>query len=73
MTDRAERMPLEGMRVVDLSIVWAGPHGTRLLGDMGADVIKVEALTRMDPIRGRAEAKSNEGIFPSAPWSHRRP
>ncbi len=64
MTDRAERMPLEGVRVVDLSIVWAGPHGTRLLGDMGVDVIKVEALTRMDPIRGRAEAKSNEGIFP---------
>lgn len=37
--------PLDGVRVLDLGMFLAGPMGPSLMGDMGADVIKVEALT----------------------------
>ncbi len=43
--------PLEGVKVVDLSNMLMGPYATQILGDMGADVIKVEAPGG-DPVRG---------------------
>ena len=45
-------LPLEGVRVIDLAMFWAGPMATRLLADMGAEVIKVESLGHIDPWRG---------------------
>lgn len=44
--------PLKDVVILDCSMVWAGPYCTKLLGDLGATIIKVEANRQLDSVRG---------------------
>ncbi|HEU0084685.1 MAG TPA: CoA transferase [Bradyrhizobium sp.] len=48
----ADPLPLQGLRIIDLTMGWAGPSATRQMGDLGADVIKVESCQYPDWFRG---------------------
>ncbi len=45
------RLPLSGVRVADFSWIGAGPFTTKFFSDFGADVIRIESASRMDPVR----------------------
>jgi benzylsuccinate CoA-transferase BbsF subunit len=49
--------PLEGVRVIDMCVVWAGPFATMLLGDLGAEVIKPENPFVWQPMTRGAMAR----------------
>ncbi|MGV9932195.1 CaiB/BaiF CoA transferase family protein [Streptomyces olivaceoviridis] len=54
---------LDGLRVLDLATLFAGPMAATLLGDFGAEVIKVEHPRRPDPSRGHGPAKDGVGLW----------
>ena len=54
---------LAGVRVVDAATLFAGPLMATVLGDFGADVIKVEHPTRGDPVRDHGESKDGHGLW----------
>ncbi|MGW4487295.1 CaiB/BaiF CoA transferase family protein [Amycolatopsis sp. NPDC004368] len=54
---------LAGLRVVDASTLFAGPMAAMHLGDMGADVVKVEHPSRPDPSRSHGVAKDGVNLW----------
>ncbi len=62
----AAQQPLDGLRIVDLSMFMSGPMATQLCADGGAEIIKVESVQRIDGWRGAGgrQAGQQEG----APW-----
>jgi crotonobetainyl-CoA:carnitine CoA-transferase CaiB-like acyl-CoA transferase len=55
--------PLEGIRVVEAATLFAAPLAGMLLGDFGADVVKLEHPIRPDPARGHGPAKEGVGLW----------
>ncbi|MDP6605267.1 MAG: CoA transferase [Dehalococcoidia bacterium] len=67
------QLPLEGVRVLDLGVVWAGPFASQLMAEWGAEVLKMEPVTMVQP-QTRATAGARAGWFPDGdpgedPWN----
>lgn len=62
MTD-ARNGPLTGLRVLDCSTILAGPLICQILGDYGAEVVKVEHPERPDGMRGHGRAVGGHGLW----------
>ncbi|WP_019067701.1 CaiB/BaiF CoA transferase family protein [Streptomyces hokutonensis] len=63
MTETTTTTPLSGLRVLDLATLFAGPLAATMLGDFGAEVIKVEHPTKPDPSRGHGPSKDGVGLW----------
>src|SRR5207244_1425944 len=68
--------PLSGVRVIEIAEGYAGPWAASLLGDLGAEVWKIEAIQRMDQTRGQVNPTIGPGSLnypnnrvPERPWN----
>jgi crotonobetainyl-CoA:carnitine CoA-transferase CaiB-like acyl-CoA transferase len=68
----AGSLPLAGLRIIDLTMGWAGPSATRHLGDLGAEIVKVEACQYPDWWRGtdKRTAFFEQKLYEKSYWYH---
>ncbi|WP_109473200.1 CaiB/BaiF CoA transferase family protein [Ornithinimicrobium cavernae] len=64
--------PLQGLKVLDIATVFAGPFAAALLGDMGADVLKVEMPGVGDPLRALGPFKDDTSLTWAASARNKR-
>jgi crotonobetainyl-CoA:carnitine CoA-transferase CaiB-like acyl-CoA transferase len=60
--------PFDGLRIIDLGVIVAGGELSRLYGDLGAEVIKVESAAYPDGLR---QSRFGEAMSESFAWTHR--
>ncbi len=65
---QVKALPFEGLRIVDLGIIVAGGELSRLFGDLGAEVIKVESAAYPDGLR---QGRKGQLMSESFAWTHR--
>lgn len=65
-------LPLDGVRVIDLTRALAGPTCTALLGDLGAEVVKVESVPRGDTARNSPPFDRGRSLYFAAANRNKR-
>ena len=61
------RLPLEGIRILDMTVVWAGTYCTMLLADLGAEVIRIESIQTLPPITRGTMAHPPKAVIEGMP------